>query len=601
MSEIEDICGSSNIIGFLNAIKNKMPIDKAKRKYKVFHKNNVILEKYHSFLDSTHIDLLTYKPVRSWSGVLVITVVMRPDKFSCPHNCYYCPNEPGQPRSYLSNEPAVARANEVKFDAVAQVYSRLCTLRKNGHKVDKLEIIVLGGTFSAYPRDYQKEFIRDLFFAANTYNIYLDLQKNLYAASYKERYSLLEEQRANEKASHKIIGISLETRPDHINKFEIMRLRSYGCTRVQLGVQHTDNTILDGVNRGHHVEHSIKAIKLLRCNGFKIDLHIMPDLPGSNPEMDKIMIQRILESPEFIPDYLKIYPCLDVDFTEIRNWKQSGRWKPYADSDNGEAITDVVLYAKILSKPYIRFNRIQRDFCEEREGVIGYNSKNIRSNFRQMLHDKMKLTGVTCKCIRCTEVKNNSIDVNQIRYKITSYKTIDGDEHFISSHCQSHLLGFVRLRINHNNRNIVYHHLYDYAFIRELHVYGGVVPTNEDGSKVQHLGIGKSLMSMAQSLAFLKGKNKIAVISGVGVRDYYRKLGFSYENQGNYMIKTIDNYEFIKLLTFSSIILMKLPNVEDIFCSTFKTVGFDLCKWFKYICACICCIFVSVFMMKFIR
>ena len=542
-TEIEDIIGNTNVRDFLKAIENGMSIDLAKRKFKVFEKNNKILEKYRHLMNESQLDLLTYKPVRSWSGVIVVTVVMRPDKFSCPHNCYYCPNEPGQPRSYLSNEPAVARANEVNFDAVFQVYSRLCTLKKNGHKIDKLEIIVLGGTFSAYPRDYQQEFIRDLFFAANTFNIYQNIDANIVNAQNKEKYSLVEEQRTNEKACHKIIGISLETRPDHINKYEIKRLRNYGCTRVQLGVQHTDNAILDGVNRGHHVEQSIKAIHMLRTNGFKIDIHIMPDLPGSDPTKDKVMIQKILESPEFIPDYLKIYPCLDVDFTEIRKWKQSGKWKPYADSDNGETITDVILYAKILSKPYMRFNRIQRDFCEKRTGVLGYSSKNIRSNFRQMLHDKMKQCGVTCKCIRCNEIKNNPLNKNKIRYNIQSYITYGGKEYFISSHCGSYLVGFVRLRINDHSSVPVYQFLKNYAFIRELHVYGSVVPTDENRHKVQHLGIGKKLMTIAQCISLYHKKRNLAVISGVGVRNYYRNLGFMYENEGHYMIKTIKLYE----------------------------------------------------------
>ena len=549
ITDIEDSCNDGahrNIKKFLEAIENGMTVDIAKRRFKIYEKNNVLLEKYSSIMNEKQFDKLTYKQVRSASGVLIVTVVMRPDKFSCPHNCHYCPNEPGQPRSYLSNEPAVARANEVNFDAVSQVYSRLCTLRKNGHKIDKLEIIVLGGTFSAYPRDYQEEFIRDLFFAANTYNIFLDLCNNLQNSYNKIKGSLFNEQTQNTNASHKIIGISLETRPDHINKYEIMRLRNYGCTRVQLGVQHTDNTILDNVNRGHHVNQSVNAIKLLRTHGFKIDIHIMPDLPGSDPEKDKIMIQQILESPEFIPDYLKIYPCLDVDFTEIRKWKHDGRWKPYADSDNGEKIKDVILYAKKLSKHYIRFNRIQRDFCEERENTIGYASKNIRSNFRQLLQDSMAAQGITCKCIRCKEIKSNPIIKSCIKYKLTTYNTLGGTEYFISCHSQSYLLGFVRLRINDRTSQPCYHHLQNYSFIRELHVYGSVVPTYENSDKIQHLGIGKNLMALAQGLSALHGHMNLAVISGVGVREYYKRLGFIYESTGHYMIKTLTFFEVFR-------------------------------------------------------
>ena len=561
IADIEEISVSSkkNILLFLEEIEKGTTIDKAKRKYKVFLKNNIILKKYAQLMNDAQISLLTYKPVRSWSGVLVITVVMRPDKFSCPYNCYYCPNEPGQPRSYLSNEPAVSRANEVHFDAVFQMFSRLDTLRQNGHTVDKLEIIVLGGTFSAYPRDYQREFIRDLFFAANNYNKHLDFAHNCSVQESKVRQSLSDEQNQNTVGVLKIIGISLETRPDHINKYEIKRLRDYGCTRVQLGVQHTDNKILDIVNRGHHVEQSVKAIRMLRCNGFKIDIHIMPDLPGATPEKDKTMITRVLTSPEFMPDYLKIYPCLDVDFTEIRQWKRQGRWKPYADSDNGQLITDVILHAKKLSQIYMRYNRIQRDFCEEREGVLGYESKNIRSNFRQMLHDEMKKHGISCRCIRCKEVKNNAIDPKMIFYNLTRYNTHGGTEYFISCHSGKYLLGFVRLRINTDSNDVIYDSLKDAAFIRELHVYGQLLhvgSTTKQGA-AQHLGIGKRLMSIALAIASAKGYTKIAVISGIGVRDYYQhKHKFILHHEGHYMIRRIKWNEGLYYIVYATMLLL---------------------------------------------
>ena len=246
---------------------------------------------------------------RSWSGVLVVTLVMKPDKFSCPNDCHYCPNEPGQPRSYLSSEPAVARANRHDFDAVRQFNARLEVLRRNGHLLNKIEIIVLGGTFSSYPRSYQEEFCRDIFYAANVFGQQCE---NL-----RERKSISDEQLENETSILRIIGISLETRPDMITVHELLRFRYLGCTRVQIGVQHTDNYILEKLNRGHTVEQSIDAITLLRNYGFKVDVHVMPDLPYSNPELDKLMFFDILCSSDFKPDYLKIYPCLDVDFTEI--------------------------------------------------------------------------------------------------------------------------------------------------------------------------------------------------------------------------------------------------------------------------------------------
>jgi ELP3 family radical SAM enzyme/protein acetyltransferase len=495
------------------------------------------------------IPFLRHKSIRSDSGVVVITVVMRPDKFSCPNDCHYCPNEPGQPRSYLSNEPAVARANESQFDCVSQVHSRINTLRRNGHPIDKLEIIVLGGTFSSYPRDYQYEFMRDLYYAAN-------IIKN---DSVHHRMSLEIEQSMNEVADVKIIGISLETRPDHITKGEIRRFRTYGCTRVQLGVQHTDNAILDGVNRGHTVESSIKAIRLLRDNGFKVDLHIMPDLPGSTPEKDKVMITTILESPDFIPDYLKIYPCLDVDFTEIRKWKLDGRWKPYADSDDGTLITEVVLHAKKLSKEYIRYNRIQRDFCEEAPGILGYESKNIRSNFRQLLELEMKKRGMSCRCIRCREIRNAKFLVSDIYYKYETYNTNGGLEYFVSATVNDNLIGFIRVRIPNENSQMAFQSLHNCALVRELHVYGMMTPVSKNKTHAQHFGVGTQLLKYADTIAIMHTKTSLAVISGVGVRNYYRKFNYVLDSDGNYLIKSLNVFNvFIAVLTLIHFIFHQL-------------------------------------------
>mgnify|MGYP002016113057 CR=1 FL=1 len=248
------------------------------------------------------------------------------------------------------------------------------TLEMNGHVIQKLEIIVLGGTFSDYPRRYQEEFTRDLYYAANTYKSIYDRSDFL-----REQQPLLDEQKLNEDAKYKVIGLSLETRPDKITKVELMRFRNMGCTRVQIGVQHTDNDILRYVNRGHTVEQSVKAIKLLKNFGFKVDIHVMPDLPGATPEKDKVMLETVLTHRDFKPDYMKIYPCLDVEYTTIREWKRNGKWLPYAEADSGEAILDVCLHAKKHSQYFTRFNRIQRDFCEENQ------SKKILGKYNQWI------------------------------------------------------------------------------------------------------------------------------------------------------------------------------------------------------------------------
>lgn len=485
------------------------------------------------------------KAVRSWSGVLVITVVMRPDKFSCPNDCHMCPAEPGQPRSYLSSEPAVARANRHEFDAVRQFNSRMITLHTNGHTLDKIEIIVLGGTFSSYPRSYQEEFIRDIFYAANTFN----------TSNSRHPMTIQKEKAFNETAEKKIIGISLETRPDSITKLELRRFRHLGCTRIQIGVQHTDNEILKKINRGHTVEQSIKAIRLIKEAGFKLDVHIMPDLPGATPELDKKMIQSVLTGSDFSPDYLKLYPCLDVDFTEIRKWKEAGEWKPYSEQNNGEALFDVCLVAKIHSKKYTRFNRIQRDFPMEKNSIVGYSSKNIKTNFRQLLQIYAKKNGVECQCIRCREVKKKNLEAPALH--LQEYESSNGREVFISvdSVDDKTLYGFIRLRLQSQS---IFQELNGIALIRELHVYGFLqstaTSTKSKKSQVQHKGFGRVLLMKAENVAYANGYRKVAVISGVGVRNYYRKFGYELEFNSEYMCKNITLFtyilNFVKLLFF---------------------------------------------------
>lgn len=555
------------------------------KKFKITPRKDVLSHTYqrliadgtlakHSAMDIYFVKL----PVRSWSGVLVVTIVLRPDKFSCPYDCKYCPNETikngasyDMPRSYLSSEPAVMRAMEVDFDIVKQFRSRIKTLRENGHEIDKVEIIVLGGTFSSYPRDYQYEAMRDIFYAANTHAQY-QAQQIQGHEQIRDPLSLQAEQHLNTNTNTntdtnalKIIGISLETRPDQINKHELRRFREYGCTRIQIGVQHTDDEILNIVNRKHDVASSIKAIKLMKDFGFKVDIHIMPDLPGSTPEKDKLMFDEIFATTKFCPDYIKIYPCLDVTYTEIRKWKEDGRWTPYSELNGGKELIDLILYAKKQLIPkWIRINRIQRDFPEEHtnNSFKGYLSDTHKSNLRQLLDDRMKKDGVSCKCIRCREIKNNAYDVRDVRPNIMTYEASGGVEKFISydDNKNDRLLGFVRLRLP-QSKDSGEHFipaLRGAALIRELHVYGGLkrvakhqqVATHQrvakaakalkekgDVSKPQHNGFGKRLVMMSEIIAWWYGYKSIAVISGVGVRAYYGKM--SYELKDTYMVKKL--------------------------------------------------------------
>ncbi|CAD7928827.1 unnamed protein product [Amoebophrya sp. A120] len=373
--------------------------------------------------------ILKKKSVRSNSGVVVITVVTAPGKFSCPHDCYYCPDEPGQPRSYLSTEPAVQRANQNNFDPVKQFYDRAATLAKQGHEVDKVEIIVLGGTWSAYSKEYQDQFCRDLFYAANTFLNEDDLRRgksSVWDLQGRERMSLPEEQRLNELSECKIIGLTLETRPDHITKAEVRRLRLLGCTRVQIGVQHTDDEILKKVNRGHSVNRAVKAVSLLKTAGFKVDIHLMPDLPGATPDADWEMFKYVLNSDALQADHWKIYPCEVTPFTQIEKWHSEGSYTPYTDTDPDTMIR-LLCNVKVNVHPWIRLNRVIRDIPE-----VSIIAGNQNTNLRQVLFDQLSKCGESCKCTRCREVRRYGEPLDQLVVRVRKYRSSNGWEFFCS-------------------------------------------------------------------------------------------------------------------------------------------------------------------------
>ncbi len=491
------------------------------------------------------------KAVRSSSGIVNISVVTPPDRFSCKFNCHFCPNEPGMPRSYLSNEDAVARAASVDFNTVKQVHKRFENLEKNGHPIDKIEFRVLGGTFSCYDKEIIDEFIRDLYYAANTYY-----------DNREEKYSIQKEQELNVYSQIHVVGLGVETRPDMINLNEIIRFRNYGVTRVELGVQHTNDDILRKVNRGHLVKHSKYAIKLLKEYGFKIEIHIMADLPNSSPDLDKECYEKILKSdPDLIPDYMKDYPCLDVDFTEIKKWKADGRWKPYAEIEDGKYLHDVLIYRQSITPVWVRVNRIQRDFRPSCNGVLGFTSETLETNLGDVVTRKAEALGIYCKCIRCSEIKHEKFNIHDITYKIYNFIASGAQEYFICAVIEDKhrdiLLGFIRLRLcNSLNESVIPELVGSTAMVRELHVYGQVNSVGTHlNSGAQHRGIGKQLMKAAETLAIKHSYEKLAVISGIGVRGYYAKLGYSLE--GTYMIKHLksdNNYRNI-LLAFVLLLL----------------------------------------------
>jgi ELP3 family radical SAM enzyme/protein acetyltransferase len=543
----------------IETFKTTSDIDKFKKniqkKYKYTISNAQFIKIYkHLNLENQQLrNLITKKKCKSNSGVLVITVLtsahpeyidedsgeVKRAKFSCKHDCAYCPNEPAhegnnwvaQPRSYLYSEPAVLRANANDFDPIKQMNSRISSLINMGHIPDKLEIIVLGGTWSEYPRNYQDRFITELYYSANVYFDGAD------KSTKRPKLSLEEEIEINETAKIHIIGLTLETRPDTITIEEIANFRRYNCTRIQLGVQHTNNAILKKIMRGHTIERAYEAIKLLKNNCYKVDIHIMPNLPGASYEIDKVMLEEILYDERIQVDQYKIYPTAIVPFTRIKKWFDEGTYVPYDDLLLYELIKE---FKKKVQK-YKRLNRIIRDIPGHYiEG--GYSTKFV--NMRQLLQDDMRLNKWGCECIRCREIKGNIVSSDNIRLNIEKYRASGCDEYHISfdTICdKNYLIGFLRLRLSPKDAevNAVLPSIKGCALIRELHVYSNIsdVGNNIEGS-LQHKGYGKQLVAKAEEIAKENGYNKVAIISGTGVRGYYKKLG--YQLVDTYMIKGID-------------------------------------------------------------
>ena len=495
------------------------------------------------------------KACRSSSGIVNVSVVMPPDTFSCKFNCKFCPNETiangasvNMPRSYLSNEDAIKRASAVGFDAAEQAWSRFRALESNGHPIDKIEYRILGGTFSCYEIPVADTFLRDLYYAANTY---YDTGKK------RVRFDLDEEQRINTTSSVHVVGVGVETRPDMINEAEVIRFRKYGVTRVELGVQHTNDDLLRKLNRGHGIKQSKAAIRLLKEYGFKIEIHIMADLPGTTPDLDKACYEAVLrDDPDLVPDYMKDYPCLDVSYTEIKKWKADGRWTPYAEKEDGALLKDLLVYRQAITPPWVRVNRIQRDFAAAKESneFLGFTSDSISSDLGDVVTRLAEKRGIYCQCIRCREIGSETFTTSEIKYVTHHFPASGADEYFISAEVErphrNLLLGFIRLRLCTSLEKSVIPELQGKtAMIRELHVYGQVTRVG-DGVQggAQHRGIGKTLLRMAERIAYAKDYKKMAVISGIGVRDYYRKNG--YELIGSYMVKAL-TYPYTKTLALS--------------------------------------------------
>jgi len=498
---------------------------------------------------------LIRRQVRTLSGVTPITVLTKP--YKCPGKCLYCPAEPKMPKSYLSNEPAAMRAKLNKFDPAKQVKMRIEALETNGHQVDKIELLILGGCFNYYPRKYQKDFIKKCFDVCNSYNQRglrtpnsqggknqcTDIKGQVlscYLKTATRKFGFLRTQPAknlveafelNESAKYRIIGITIETRPDLINEKEIKWFRELGITRVQLGVQHLDNKILEKNKRGHTVEQTIKATKLLKLAGFKIDYHIMPDLPYSTPAKDLKMYRELFLNQNFQPDQLKIYPTIVNQYAPLYKLYKKGFYKPYSTYELKNLITKI----KLATPYYVRINRLIRDI--PKQSIV---AGNPITNLRQVIQTELSKKKLICKCIRCREAKQDVVNLKQAKLFTIKYPASGGTEYFISyeNKNRTKLYAFLRLRINKDIQNNFIPELKGAAIVRELHTYGQLIPVGFKQKKmVQHTGFGKRLMKIAEDITKKHKLNKIAVIAGVGVRPYYKKLG--YRQLGTYMIKSI--------------------------------------------------------------
>ncbi|GAB4547285.1 MAG: tRNA uridine(34) 5-carboxymethylaminomethyl modification radical SAM/GNAT enzyme Elp3 [Anaerolineales bacterium] len=473
------------------------------------------------------LERIRMKPMRTLSGVTTVTVLTKP--YPCPGKCIFCPTDVRMPKSYLPDEPGAMRALEHQFDPYQQVHSRILALKNLGHPTDKIELLILGGTWSAYRRDYQAWFVRRCFDAMNedeTQSQEFQSQETL-ESSVK---ALDAAHHFNETAPHRNVGLVIETRPDEITPDEIRWLRQLGVTKVQLGAQSLDDRILELNQRGHTVERTRQAAALLRAAGFKIVLHWMPNLLGATPDSDREDFARLWSG--FCPDEIKIYPNQLLANAELYSYWQRGEFHPYTTDELVKLIADV----KPTIPRYCRVNRVIRD-------IPGNNvvEGNTRTSLRQDVQSEMKQRGTHCECIRCREVRSASVSFDYLSFDDLTYSAGAAEERFLSFATEEDkLAGFLRLSLNGVESFPTFGKdmedappalgiadLDGAALIREVHVYGQSLAVGEDKSgAAQHLGLGTRLLQAAEEIARARGYKKIAVIAAVGTRQYYLARGF---------------------------------------------------------------------------
>ena len=475
--------------------------------------------------DAALLERIRMKPMRTLSGVTTVTVLTKP--YPCPGKCIFCPTDVRMPKSYLPDEPGAMRALEHKFDPYTQVVSRIRALKNLGHPTDKIELLILGGTWSSYRRDYQEWFIGRCFDAMN--------QTEQLPAVEPQRQELLDPSKfselhtVNETTHHRNVGLVIETRPDEINPDELRWLRHLGVTKVQMGAQSFDDHILDINKRGHDVESTRQATALLRAAGFKIVLHWMPNLLGATPQSDREDFARMWQ--DFCPDEIKIYPNQLLANAELYEYWQRGEFTPYTT----EELIDLIADIKPSIPRYCRVNRVIRD-------IPGNNvvEGNRRTSLRQDVHTEMKKRGTRCQCIRCREVKGKAVELDELTLDDLVYPAGKAEEHFISfNSVDDKVAGFIRLSLpSAESPDTGMSDLDGAALIREVHVYGQSLAVGaEKSGAAQHVGLGTRLLEEAESIAKQKGFGKLAVISAVGTRHYYLDRGF--ERGEYYLVKKI--------------------------------------------------------------
>lgn len=510
------------------------------------------IEKLNNPLYKKLVPIIKMKSTRTISGVTPVTVLTKP--FPCPGKCIFCPNDVRMPKSYLSDEPGAQRAEKNHFDPYAQTFNRLLAYKNIGHPTDKVELIILGGTWTSYPETYQIWYIKRCFDAMNdfknaddtTYKSKLEIpyeEKSIHEIngekitdSYNKIVSqaiipmqsqaktesatweeLFDVQIQNENEKTRCIGLVIETRPDEITESEVIRIRKLGATKVQIGFQSLNDDVLEKNHRGHNVATTRNAVKLLRQAGFKIHAHFMPNLYGSDPKSDVEDFKKMFSDPDFMPDELKIYPCSLIQSAELMQYYKKGLWKPYTF----EELSYVLEECYKLTPEYCRITRMIRDIGSQ--DIVAGNKK---TNFRQIIELNLKKQKAEIKEIRYREIRGDVVSTSELNIKQTKYETSVSTEYFLEYvTAQNKIAGFLRLSIPKIENYIS--DLKSAAIIREVHIYGQSIKIGQkDEGKAQHLGLGKKLILLSKELTKQNGFDRLAVISSIGTREYYKKQGF---------------------------------------------------------------------------